>query len=185
MGKVTMKGSSKTQRSRDSQSQTWLRTLKFLDSEGDVEAVKRFRKRIIDEMPADSELIVELTEQAVRRKDRQDLQSLYESLSMFCESRGLRVKSCPLYAQMWQSSLDSVLFFEDSAGKIESSRRLLGSGDCAKALLVLKEVLAREGNVRTVLERMVEGFGCMKDEAGQKTVQDSLKSMRMFQLHEG
>lgn|GEM_PF-1121047 len=160
----------------------WAESLDFVLEEGDLDGLEILRARIVKDRPDDFDLITKLLAVEVRKKDRPSLlrQVVLVRDANHCLSE--RPGSiCGSLEKLWEESLSTLLFFEESAAKFEKVRRLLETRDCASALPVLKEVAAREDPLlRTYLERLVQVQECLGDVPGKTATEARLKELKVF-----
>lgn len=161
----------------------WIDTADFLVAEEDKEGLRALQTKALAERPWDSDLALRLASYHLKTRDRAALIDFMASLQMAlgCSARApVRKNVCETFARSWNGNLDSVLFFEDSAQKLEQARRLLEAKDCPAALGVLKEVESREGSTKGVLLAMEKTYKCLGDAGGQSRTVEKLKQIRMF-----
>lgn len=163
-------------------SRLWADALDFTIEENDSEGLEALRIRILKERPEDLTLLNKLLEVEVRRKDRL---ALVKQMTTLRDANHCLTEDpatvCASLAKLWDSSLSQILFYEESAGKLEKVRRAIEVRDCASALPVLKEIIAREGpQLRPYLERLAETQACLGDGLGKAATDERLKELRIF-----
>ena len=164
----------------------WENALNFVAQENDSESYEVLKKRILDERPFDQALIIHTLDLEARKKDRPALVSWVRALrdQNHClasdKSDAAPAELCPFLADRWNSGLIDLLFFEETAPKFETVRRLLGRQDCAGALPVLKEINSREGVTYRGLNALLEAQICLRDDTAAEQTRARIKELRLF-----
>jgi hypothetical protein len=166
--------------------ETWAEVADFLVLENDTAGFQRFQEKVLTERPTETLLVEKILDFHLRRKDREALRAVVQRLSqeLRCGRRvparlGAR-EACERISRLWTDNLDSVLFYEESAQKLERSRRLVLDKDCSSALGILEELKVKENSARPVLRWMSEAYACLGDAASKARVDGQLKEMRIF-----
>ncbi len=161
----------------------WIESADFLIGEEDREGLKALQEKALVERPWDLELSLRFSAYHLKNRDRNSLVDLFTRLqtALACALRSPPKRAaCEALARSWNGNLDSVLFYEDSAQKLEQARRLVEAKDCPAALAVLKEVESREGPAKGVLAGTEKAYKCLGDVAGEARTAEKLKQIRMF-----
>ena len=161
----------------------WADAYEFLDSEGDREGLLKIELRILAEKSNDMDVLSKIIERNLKNHDRAQLEQIVRQVAASNGCFQNQLDSIPLCQQLekiWVNNLDSIFFFEESAGKFEKARRLLDSKDCAAALPVLKEVEGREGLPKPLLEMLVRVHSCLSDVEGLDAARSRLEQLRIF-----
>ncbi len=137
------------------------------------------RARVLDERLERIPLLARLVEIEVRKRDRAGLRTLVQDIARKADCRSnAKGGTCVWLNGVWSGHLDSLFFYEDSAGKLERARRLLEQNDCASALAVLREAELREGPHRLILERLEKAQVCLGDNAQAQNTRTLIEQLR-------
>lgn len=161
--------------------QLYLEAFDFLDTE-DPAGVLQLEERILKNEPEEAALVTRVIHRHVQARDREGLMKTFEALvsSLKCNAPVRTFKVCAQYRKLWIGNLDSIVFYESTSGKVEKVRRLIGAQDCAAAIPVLKEVLAKEGPFRPALDLAEEAYRCAKRESEVAAIAAQQERLRIF-----
>jgi hypothetical protein len=158
-----------------------LEAFDFLEADGDLESLKVLSDRIVQDHADEASLLSKVIEWHIRRRDRPGLQALFEGLATRNRCNSLKAaKSCLQFRKLWQNNLDSLIFYETTAGQLEKLRRMIAAQDCAPALPVLKGIIAKEGAFRPALELAEKAYRCAGREEDTTIVLLELDRLRIF-----
>jgi len=164
--------------------QAWRAAIDFLVVEQDSDGLKEVEAKALAENVADVAVFEALLDYHLRARDRTALVTLAGNIATHFDctlnARGARRSLCDSVKRMWIDNLDSILFFHDSSPKLEQARRSILAKDCPEAARVLKEVEAREGDAKPVLDLLERTYACLGDEESEARIIDRLREVRIF-----
>jgi hypothetical protein len=156
--------------------------LSFFEAEEDEAAFSQLASQIMKSGLKDIAIFAKISSFYLRKKERLALNAFFEELSRAfkCKTVSRDEPICLQLGRLWNSNLDSIYFFEDSAAKSERLRRLLLAKDCSSAQAVLKELEAREGLLFSLLEAELKISECLADIVLQDRLRVRLEELRLF-----
>ncbi len=155
--------------------------LEFAERELDAAALELLQIKSLTQRPTDWIVIQQVFDHQVRSRSRTRLLAMVRLLAGAnkCQDRQAS-KLCAELERRWTGYLADLLFFEDSAPKIERSRRLLEAKDCAGAATVLKGVESREGLVLSVEHGLRKALVCLGDARGLDELEQRALQVKVF-----
>ena len=165
----------------NTRSQLLLEALDFFRKENDLEAQAFVIERSHREPNPSMEVISKVFETLILAKAREPIHSHFDRY--FKDNRCYESKTnfCKVLREIWTQNLSQLLFFEQSAPKLEQARRLIDSRECANSLGVLNEVELSEGAVLSLLELKAKALECLADKAKLEALVASLEKLRSYQ----
>lgn len=159
--------------------------LEFFEREADELAVENLMNRILSENWFYPSLMEKILNIAIQRKNREMIYSLWRELanrnacllSKTTSSIRSESKNCQFLMDLWKNNLESLLFFEESAPKLETARRLIKAKDCIVASGLIDQVRSREGISPQILRMQIEASVCQKDAPSANKFKNELKAL--------
>lgn len=164
-----------------------LRALDFFEAEGNSEAVDKIWRQGLNETPADWALAQRALEVEAKKKNRPALWTLMRKLLTLnacppARAPGKSKEVCRRLRTLWTEGLMDLFFFETSAGRLQTARRLVQEKNCVEALTILRELESREGLLQSVSAAYVDTHQCLGDSAAAAKV--AARAERWKQLEE-
>jgi hypothetical protein len=171
----------------DLTTQYWLEAFEFFQSEGDSTSLELLRTKALEKQSANLLVMKKALDSLILLKDRslvnENFIAIAQRNSCIPNPSSPAAPSSPMCRELknlWVGNLDSLFFFEESAGKLEKARRFLESKECDKALSLLKEVELREGSFVSQAELSRRAFECLGDDGNRVAKESELKKLKIF-----
>jgi hypothetical protein len=165
-------------------SQLWIEALQFFENDGDNQSLQALIDKSLLTRSSDLALMSKIFEYHLRKKDRVSLTETFRRVVDENKCRGAQPPTseafCDQLKLLWKDNLDSVLFFESSAGKIEKARRFLEKKECTEAGALLRDVESREGAFARLRDMLREVALCVNDPGAALTIEAELQKIRFF-----
>ncbi len=157
-----------------------LDALAFFEKDEDHKSLEILVTRIVEDPQSHVLLLKAVLKNRVSSKDRAALLASMRAMVAAQKCREKMTPVCEELKTLWQGNLDSIVFFESTAGRLEQARRQLITKECKLALGILKEIEAKEGAYKTLLEMYGGAYSCLGDEQMRGQVEMRLDEMNLF-----
>lgn len=170
----------------DMSTQYWVDSFDFFQSENEVASLEALRTKALEKQFQNLRIIKKLLDSLVIAKDRNRLLETIIALARrnSCineETQHLpKDPLCTEIQNLWMGHLDSILFYEESAAKLEKTRRLLAANECAPALSLIKELELKEGPFFKLSEMAHTAYSCLGDDGNRVAKQNEMQKLRVF-----
>ena len=170
----------------DLSTQYWVEAFDFFQSEGDSPSLEALRTKAVEKKHTNIVIIKKVLDSLVSERDRALLLETMISLVQknACthseSAASSRKVLCEQLEKIWIGNLDSIYFFEETAGKMERARRHLLAKECDKALPLLKEVGQKEGALISLSDLFQKTYACLGDDGNRVAKEAELQKLRIF-----
>lgn len=156
-------------------------TVDFLESEGRSDEIVAMSKRLL---PLRSLALSErFATFHVLHKDRQKLFDFLKAVfdeGSCKDKKKLGTEICQGIGLLWTRNLDSILFYEESPGKLLKAKQALEKGECVPADLLLRELEAKEGFNLAIVDTHIRIAECLKNGVFQQQLEQRRQEMRVI-----